>query len=130
MVTLSIILALAFGWLLFETNWLRIRLPMGLCFKIGDCSSWRLPDEAVNHDMKSELLSKWTLTKIQRALFEQDNLSPLCGWGFAYQYRDFEPEYKIELIAEHSKYTIKSNNMQALRDCFRVYRNPYLKVKL
>lgn len=86
--------------------------------------------------MKAELTSKWFDSmgskwgRISRALFEQGNLDPLCAWGYAYQYQNFMPEYKIELITPTAKYTIKSKSIPHLRDAFRVYRNPYLKVKL
>jgi len=58
------------------------------------------------------------------------HIPPIGGWGFAYQYRNFTPEYKIELIAPGSKYTFRTESTAILRDAFRVYRNPYLKVKI
>lgn len=124
------ILIIAFAWLMYETDWLRVRLPVGLICKSGECCDWRLSENQVTSQMINELLCKWDINKVQRAMFDSGHLKPLFGWAFAYQYRNLMPEYKIELIDEHSKYTMRTESMPVLRDAFRVYRNPYLKVKL
>lgn len=132
MVGLIIWLVICLTWLLYETDWMRVRLPVGI---IGELScEWRLADNQVTKDMRQELIDTW----FSRNGDKQSHMirchleigSPLCGWGFAYQYRDFTPEYKIELIAPGSKYTFRTESIPILRDAFRVYRNPYLKVKL
>ncbi len=129
--TLTIIsLILAFLWLGYETDWLRVRLLAGLGIEPGTCSEWKLLNSKVTKDMKRDLIKNWQLNKIGNALFSGNHLQPLCGWGFAYQYRNFTPEYKVELITEHSKITMRTKSIPVLRDAFRVYRNPYLKVKL
>lgn len=133
MIPALLVIASAFAWLLYETDFMRIRLLVGLDFQIGDCCIWRLPDEAVTNDMKRELLEMWRdrrVDKIMLGHLRQPNAQPLGGWGYAYQHRGFQVEYKIELINTHHKYTFRSNDARILRDAFRVYRNPYLKVKL
>ena len=130
MIGLIIWLVICFTWLLYETDFLRVRLLIGVQCQAGECCDWRLPDSAVTGDMKQELFDKaWSKTNSAWGYFK-DYHNPLCGWGFAYQYKDFEPEYKIELIAPGSKYTFRTQSTAILRDAFRVYRNPYLKVKI
>uniref|UniRef100_A0A6M3LJV6 Uncharacterized protein n=1 Tax=viral metagenome TaxID=1070528 RepID=A0A6M3LJV6_9ZZZZ len=125
-----ILIGLAFYWLLIETDYLRIRLYAGVICEIGACCDWRLSDNQVTKDMKEELIKRSNNGhKLKWGEFK-DYMIPLCGWGYAYQFRDFAPEYKIELISEHSHYTWRTQDTGKLRDAFRVYRNPYLKVKL
>lgn len=132
MIGLIIWLVICFAWLLYETNFLRVRLPIGIQCEYGASCEWHLTDSAVTKDMKRELIDlslSHNGHKLSWGVFK-DWMSPLCGWGYAYQYRDFRPEYKIELIAPGSHYTFRTDSIPVLRDAFRVYRNPYLKVKL
>ena len=132
MIATILIVGLAFYWLLLETKWLTINLSQWC--KLGSCCQWRLPDSAITHDMKCELLHDWfagkAVDKILRCHFDQDGAQPLFGWGYAYQFHNLKPEYKVELIDGTSKITINSNSVPHLRDAFRVWRNPYIKVKL
>ena len=131
MIGLIIWLVICLIWLLYETDFMRVRLLVGSQCQIGECCNWRLPDSAVTKDMKQELISKARGNGKLHNLGEFSlHMVPLCGWGYAYQYKNFEPEYKIELIAPGSKYTFRTQSIPILRDAFRVYRNPYLKVKL
>ncbi len=129
-----IAIGMALIWLGHETNWMRIHLPVGITYTIGACSQWRMSDSAVDGVMKRDLLHDWfgggACDKILRCHFDLPNQQPLFGWGYAYQYRNLKPLYKIELIDEHSHYTMRSESIPTLRDAFRVYRNPYLKVRL
>ena len=129
MIATIVIVSLAFYWLFYESDWLQVNLRGVLC-ETGSCCDWRLQDTQVTKDMKRELINLSNNGHILKWGEFKDYMIPLCGWGYAYQFRDFQPEYKIELIAEHSHYTMRTNNTQILRDAFRVYRNPYLKVKL
>ena len=116
----------SFIWLLYETDWMRVRLPVGIICE----PRWYMPDSAVTKVMKQELIDL-SRNGYKRSWGEFKNwMSPLCGWGYAYQYRNFTPEYKVELISDHAKYTFRTSSIPILRDAFRVYRNPYLKVKL
>jgi len=110
-----------FAWLLYESKWLTVRLLVGL---------ERFADSAVTDRMKGELLTQWPLSKIQHALFGRDYMQPLFGWGYCWQYKDFKPVYEVELVGEHYRTIMHSNDTQVLRDAFRVNRNPYLKVKV
>ena len=109
-ITLVIIIGF-YLWLLYKTDWLKIRLPVGIqCTYTASCQ-WRLSDNAVTNDMKLELVGlsnnghklAWGEFKVW--------MIPLCGWGYAYQYRNFAPEYKIELIAPGSKYTFRTQSI-------------------
>lgn len=126
-------LVICFTWLLYETDWMRVRLPVGFQCLIGDSCDWRLVDSAVTDFMKDELVNL-SLSNNGKKLHNRGefcyHIPPMGGWGFAYQYRNFTPEYKIELIAPGSKYTFRTQSTSILRDAFRVYRNPYLKVKI
>ena len=129
MLGLIIWLVICFTWLLYETDWLRVRLPVGITCELS--CEWRLADSAITEAMKTELIN---LSNNGHKLHSQgefqNNIDPLCGWGYAYQYQHFTPEYKVELIAPGSKYTFRTESTEILRDAFRVYRNPYLKVKI
>ena len=130
MIATIIIFSIAFYWLLVETDWLQVRLLAGISCIVGTCSDWRLADNQVTDDMKRELYNSNGRYGKRHSTGEfVEWMNPLCGWGFAYQYRNFKPEYKIELIDEHSHYTMRTNNTEILRDAFKVYRNPYTKVK-
>lgn len=133
MIVTILSISLALFWLLVETDYLRVCLT-GFSYELGSSCPWRLPDNLVTDEMRQALINRWNcakgLTKIQLAMYEQGLLEPLFGWGYAYQFQDFQPEYKIELIGEHHKFTFKTQDTNVLRDCFRVYRNPYLKVKM
>ena len=101
--TLTIII-LAFAWLGYETDWMRVRLPIGLNLLPNwlsfDWSSWK------------------------------KYIEPICGWEWIQNRYHPTPIYKVELITEHAHYTIHSHSTSALRDAFRVYRNPYIKINL
>lgn len=129
MLGLMIWLVICFTWLLYETDFMKVRLPIGIICELS--CEWRLADNQVTKDMKRELVN---LSLSNKKLHNRGefcyHIPPIGGWGFAYQYRNFTPEYKVELIAPGSKYTFRTESTQILRDAFRVYRNPYLKVKL
>lgn len=131
MIYCILVVTIALFWMLYETNYLRVRFYVGEICKEGDCCQWKFKDEWVTDEMKAELIRGWTnLPKEIRAKFEQGIQTPMCGWGYAYQYHDFKPEYKIELISEHSKITMQTESQNVLKDCMKVYRNPYAKVNL
>lgn len=124
------ILVAAFIWLGYETDWMRVRLELYTPCEYGACCSWRLQDTQVTKDMKQTLFDKsWSKAGNAWGYFK-DYHPPLCGWGYAYQYREFYPEYKIELISEGYKQTMRTQSIPILRDAFRVNRNPYIKIKL
>ena len=114
-------MVLAFTWMLLETDYLRIRLPIG-----------KIPDN-VKRQSWTELkqLAKSLPDKLKPFWLKYpENMIPLCGIDWLENTMHVIPETKIELVNCVHHYTIKSNNSNALRDAFRVYRNPYLKVKL
>ena len=123
-------------WLLHETDYLRVRLIIGsyqVC-EIGECCQWRLPDCAVTQDMKQELIGSWRngnkKTNLWLSTLETSDSNLLCGWGYAYQYREFEPEYTVELLRPGYHATMHIKDQTIFKDVMRVYRNPYTKVKL
>ena len=104
MIVMIMGLALAFLWLGYESDWMRVRLLVGQELS----PNWLAFD-----------WSKW-----------KQHIEPICGWDWIQNRYHPIPIYKIELITPTAKYTIRSQSIQALRDAFRVYRNPYIKINL
>ena len=75
-------------------------------------SPWRMSDDAVDHEMRRELLNQWRagLSKIQYACLESGATAPLMGWGYAYQFRDYAPPLEVTLTMPGESYTLKSFN--------------------
>ena len=120
MIGLIIWLLLLFTWLGYETNWFRIRLPIGACTPVNKCryKTW-------------EQLKPWSIKKTDATWLRfPEIMAPLTGWDWLKNTMHIIPEYKIELIGATYKTTITSHSAQALKDAFRVNRNPYVKIKL
>ena len=121
MIVCILIIVLALLWLTKETDYFRVRLLIGDMPDPVQRESWdvlktialRIPDKQKPFWLKNP-----------------DLMEPLCGLAWLENTMHVVPEYKIELINCVHKYTIRSNNASCLRDAFRVYRNPYLKVKV
>jgi hypothetical protein len=115
------IILTAFCWLLVETDYLRVRLPVGILYEIGASCQWHLPDDAVTDDMKQELLNLWSkLPKEVKAKFAQGLESPLCGWGYAYQYRNLTPECAVEMTIGNVRYNMTIKQPSIIKDVMRV----------
>ncbi len=121
MIATIIIVGLAFGWLLWETEWLAIQLTCGVYN-----TEKRMPWEALKP------------FKIKRSdpfwLRFPEYMQPLCGLEWLENREHIIPGYRIVLVDSTSKYTMNvSPELDAsilLKDVFRVYRNPYLKVRI
>ena len=120
MIATIIITGLAFAWLGYETDWMLVRLPMGI--------------DTLPIEQKYKTWEELKPGKILKAhpfwLRFPDLMEPMGGWDWVKNTMHIIPEVKIELIAEHSHYTMRTENTDILRDAFRVYRNPYLKVRV
>ena len=129
-----IAITLSVYWLLRETDYLRVRLLVGEYCLVGDSCQWRLPDSAVDFGMKVELLKQWRngnkKTNLWLSTLETSDSNLLCGWGYAYQYREFEPEYTVELLRPGYHATMHIKDQTIFKDVMKVFRNPYLKVKI
>jgi len=127
MITALLSIGLALLYLLYETDWLRIRLLIGDMFEGGACCEWHLPNSAVTEDMRDELIR---ITRNGRHGVGEfvDWLAPLCGWGYAYQYRNFKPPVSLQLVTEHSRITITNcTDTKALNEVIKAYKNPLPK---
>jgi hypothetical protein len=120
-IALLFILA-GFYWLFRETDYLRIRLPVGAIPDKVNRISW--------DDVKSQYLNRLTAKQTPKWYSNPKTYPPLCGQEWLETTMHVIPETSVQLIDETSKFIIKSDNANALKDAFRVYRNPYLKVKL
>ncbi len=120
MIATIIIVSLALYWLALETDYLRINLMIPLC-ENGACCHWHMPDTAVDDDMRHELIRSWTnLDKLTRARFLSGEESPLCGWGYAYQYRNYAPDCKVEMSIGNIRYNITFRDTKVIKDVMRV----------
>ena len=117
MIIASIIIGLAFIWLGYETNWVRVRLLVGI-------------ETSTKYKTWAEL-KPWSTKKSDPMWLRFPKImEPLSGWDWLENTMHIIPEYTIELITDTSKITMRSQNMSILRDAFKVYRNPWAKVKL
>lgn len=121
MIATIIIVSLALGWLGKETDWLTVRLLIGAEAVI------------IEYQRKSweDLEPRGRLNKQYPFWLRfPEHMAPLCGLEWLRNTMHVIPEYKIELIGETYKTTIHSHSTDALRDAFRVNRNPRIKVKV
>jgi len=93
MIATIIIVSLALAWLLAETDFMRVRLAVGI---IDTCQrkSW-------------EELKPWNPNK-QFPFWVRfpNSMSPLCGWDYVLNTMHIIPEHKLELITATARYTI------------------------
>lgn len=115
LITILAIIA-ALYWLGLESNWLTIRL---------------LADKEPDNRKTWDELKPYKVYKNHPFwLRHPDNMTPLCGWDWLNKRTHIIPVYKIELIQPGYKSTMTIRNDSIIKDVFRVYRNPMLKVKL
>jgi len=112
-----ILIVIAFIWLGYETDWMRVRLLVGV--------------QSSEHRKSWLDLKPYTTKKTDPFWLRwPEIMEPMCGLKWLEETMHIIPEYKIELISPGCKQTIRSESVPALRDAFRVYRNPYIKIKL
>ena len=88
MIELLITIGLAFIWLGYETDWMRIRLPVGEDSKaiVYETKTWQ---ELKPYNPSFKLYPMWVTLP--------ENMSPLCGWDWLNNTLHIIPIYKIEL---------------------------------
>ena len=130
MISTIIIVSLALYWLARETDYMRIKLLVGVSCEVGACCAWRLLDNYVTEDMRQELRRRSNNGhKLTWGEFK-DYIDPLCGWGYAYQYSNFKPPVSLELVTGHSKITVTNcTDIKAINEVIRVYKNPFAGLK-
>jgi hypothetical protein len=70
--------------------------------------------------MKQELLNSWTnLPKELKWKFAAGVQNPMCGWGYAYQYRDYQPEYKVEMNLANVRYKMTVKDQGVFKDIMK-----------
>ncbi len=117
MIATIVIVSLAYLWLLIESDWLTIRLS-GAWYEVGASCPWHLPDEYVTEDMRMELIHSWPMDKVLKERFLMGNESPLCGWGYAWQYRNVQLDIHMEVKAwgVTNTVTLKQADSKLLRE--------------
>lgn len=120
MITAILLIGLALGWLLIETDWLRVQLEYGACVQIIEQrKSWEEIKPTGNLNKQYPFWLRFP-----------EHMTPLCGREWLENTMHVIPEYKMELVGVGYKTTINSNSTNALRDACRVNRNPYIKINL
>lgn len=124
MIPSLIVISLAFTWLLYESNWMRVRLPVGAMAQVEQIKTVRL-----NYIM-DEMYSKHygfsnefgSCGKYEQCLIFQDSSSyydkaqrmylavgltePVCGWDWILNHEHPIIENHIEILAHNCKHTI------------------------
>ena len=99
-----IIIILAFIWLLLESDFMRVRLPVGDDYipPIYERKSW---DELKPFNPTYKKHPFWLVCP--------NNMSPLCGWDWLKNTMHIIPEYKVELALAgvHYNMSIKSEGI-------------------
>lgn len=90
----------------------------------GQCSQWRMSDDSVDFDMRQTLCARWLkskgIDKLQYARLSTGAQSPLCGWGYAWQYQDFKPDYTIQILTpDNMRFTVKSDSVKHINMAMR-----------
>ena len=110
MIALIGMLILAFAWLGYETDWMRVRLPIGIGAPLN------------GHKFKSwEELKPWGNVNFKSYpmwLTHPDNMVPLCGLGWLENTMHIIPEYKVEVKAYGvmNKVTLKEPDSRLLKE--------------
>lgn len=66
--------------------------------KWGESCEWRIKDEQITANMRLDLLSNLKMSPGVE--------SPLCGWGYLYQYRNFKPTCEIEFVLPQNEHYV------------------------
>lgn len=110
MIVAITVIALAFTWLIYETDYLRIRLPVGVDI------------QPIEYARKSWLeLKPWNTKKNDPMwLTSPDYMEPLCGRDWLENTMHIIPEYKIELDFGGIKYKMNILEPKVLKDVIKV----------
>ena len=118
MIPFTIIMMLAFTWLGYETDWMRVRLLRGIdkppiipctLIEISHLRS-RYFNNGFRRSMKN-----WG-SYIAHAIAE-----PLCGWEYIRDYGELQPEYTMEVVAYgvRNRIMLKNPGAELLKDIAR-----------
>jgi len=117
-------------WLLYETEWLRVRLPIGKAAEQpqGRYVSWNdienqiqyLPDRFKPFWIKHRVIIK-TIRGLNHQILGAA-MQPLCGWDWLLNREHIIPEYKIELALDGIHYQMNVKSDSILAEVMRVNR--------
>lgn len=114
-ISLSIIIS-AFYWLLRETDYMRVRLPVG-CPSISVPPEMRLAWNIITRQTKSKNLNNFVT--------DPEHYSPLCGFNWLNNREHVVPEYKIELQHGGVKHTMTIKDPSVMKQIVSAMRaNP------
>jgi len=116
MITGIALMAISFLWLLYESNFLRIRLLVGV-------ESIELPIE-----LEYKAWDEFDWTGWEKLTFQATE--PICGWGWVKSHQHPVPVYNIELKINGSKQTITNAAPQALGEVMKIYRQAHKPIVL
>jgi len=125
---------LSFTWLFYESDWMRIRLPVGAVKKTATFEDWcsmfmRYPaDFKVHWDGNGEISIDDAPQFVE--LHKDDfNLlsgieSPICGWEWIESRQHPIPQYKIEIIAWGVHHKIRLYDANRMKQVCQVTLRP------
>ena len=110
MITSLIVISLAFTWLLYESDWMRVRLPVGAIKEsIKTIKLWQFSyHDKVGISQQSHAQAPYynpqrdnTILMLNVGITE-----PVCGWDWILNHEHPIIENHIEIIAHNCKHTI------------------------
>lgn len=93
----------SFVWLGYESNWMRIKLLVGIPFKPAiPCTREEIIKLRRELFPAPTIRNKWPLgSYIWGGVME-----PMCSWEFIRDHKDFNPEFNIELVFPGVRYNM------------------------
>ena len=109
MIVSLVVIALAFTWLLYESDWMRVRLPIGKSIKTIKLWQYRENGQyGITHIDPSPTLNgyRWPPGKTQYQLFSVGITEPICGWDWILNHEHPIITNRIEITAHNCKHTV------------------------
>jgi len=110
MIPSLVVIGLAFTWMLYEADWMRVRLPVGAIKESAKTIRiWQYHKNGIyGITNRSETYSPYHITRNDMAIspFHAGITEPICGWDWLLNHEHPIVEYKIALQAHGCKSTI------------------------
>ena len=108
MIPCVISISLAFLWMLYESDWLRIQLPVGASKPVKTIRIWQYRNNGTVGITQREHYSPYRLTKNDSLAmaFNAGITEPVCGWDWLLNHEHPIIENRIEIIAHNCKHSI------------------------
>lgn len=110
MIGCIIVIVLAFTWLGYESDWMRIRLP------VGAISKPRIVEAKLPHHRIAELCQTYSLHRY---------IEPIGGWRWAWEHQHIVPEYHIELRLNGVTHKFNADRKGIVKEIIKVGIAPH-----